>query len=315
MIIIRNDQKYQEYKYELRDEILTDLLSDSKILFSQDTIFLNAKRVSVYNGKVDMLPDAFLFDFSDKDKVQVHLIEVEIYKDRFYSHILARTTKLLMLLGNPSRRIALGDALLSVIMSSKGLSSNFERYLGNKITRQHINEIIEKNANIFLVIDEEKGEFMELVDVYRDTWGERVKMVVLKRFTNGKESIYSLSQASESTEFDHSESVISKDVSNEIPQSKDSRTQSDDEALKKKITHNPHDRKVSLTKTGGKGHYYNDAVIGWETAPPKEGESYRMRLETGQVFRTSPVQLMTETDDSLTIMTKNSLYDLKVFGT
>jgi hypothetical protein len=67
-----------------------------------------------------------------------------------------------------------------------------------------------------------------------------------------------------------------------------------------------------LTKTGGSGKDLGRALIGWEKAPPKMGECYSISFGKGKGGSTSPVELVTETPNGIIIITKNSMYEIKI---
>jgi hypothetical protein len=70
-------------------------------------------------------------------------------------------------------------------------------------------------------------------------------------------------------------------------------------------------RRVSLTKIHAASNVKHEGLIGWEAAPPQEGESYVINLRKGRLLRTSPVVDIAETEDALLIRTLNSLYEVK----
>lgn len=67
-------------------------------------------------------------------------------------------------------------------------------------------------------------------------------------------------------------------------------------------------RKVSLTRMVGPKGERVSSIIGWDIAPPVEGESYCVSLGQGRVLRTSPVKEIHKGEKTLLIKTVNSTY-------
>ena len=78
------------------------------------------------------------------------------------------------------------------INSDSTLRNEFKKYIGDQEIYKFINDIIENSQNILIIIDGEKSEIAEISEVYTDTWGKMVKHIVLKKYSDGKESIYHL---------------------------------------------------------------------------------------------------------------------------
>lgn len=70
-------------------------------------------------------------------------------------------------------------------------------------------------------------------------------------------------------------------------------------------------RKISMTRIYGLGEGKKEIVIGWEFAPPKKSERYAIYLGRGKIFRTSPVEEITRTEEMVFIKTANSLYQIE----
>jgi len=70
-------------------------------------------------------------------------------------------------------------------------------------------------------------------------------------------------------------------------------------------------RKVAVTRIYGVGDIANEIVVGWECTPPQKRARYTIHVGRGRIFRTSPVEGITETVDGISIKTVNSLYEIK----
>lgn len=314
MIIFQNGKKYKEFKYDLKDQIETDIQKNSKMIFGQNTIYVDTNRELEPVGSGEISPTGFLFDLSEKHNPELHLIEVGISRYDFYSHILPRITNLIIMLTAPETRSKVVDRFFSVLGSSLDLRDKLQSYMDNRSIHELIEDISERKIKILLIIDSQRTEVFEMFEAYPDSWGKIIKILILKKFVHEEESIYYLSSEFNDNDKTNMKPNAKLNQPEDIHHSERSYSAKDKESAKERELTNTFTRKVSLTKIGGKAEGIGETLIGWETAPPKEGEPYRVRLETAETLRTSPVKLITEADDGLTIMTKNSLYELRVIS-
>jgi hypothetical protein len=69
------------------------LFANSKSLFGQSSILIEAKKKIDNKALGGTIPDAFLFDLKDPDNPEFYLVEVELAKHSFYNHIFPQITK------------------------------------------------------------------------------------------------------------------------------------------------------------------------------------------------------------------------------
>jgi predicted transport protein len=115
-----------------------------------------------------------------------------LQKHKFYEHIFPQITKFFGFFRSPASQNDLVEKLFSLINTDVSLKGEFKRVLGDKEIYKFLKDICERSQNILLVVDGDKRELPEIKDIYRDTWGELVKVLVVKNFTNGKESLISV---------------------------------------------------------------------------------------------------------------------------
>lgn len=184
--------------------------------------------------------------------------------------------------------------------------------MGLDISSQFAREVIENGQDILLIMDGEKKELSDVMETNPDTWGKTIKLHILKKYHNGHESIYSLNPAFEGVERVGDESAADADQAREDHHREQSHRAGTEQPVRRGSPSNLLTRKVILTKISGGGNSLGETWTGWETAPPKEREPYRIHVGRGKVLRTSPVQLVTETRETLCVMTANSLYEYKI---
>ena len=201
MVIIQQEKKYQELRLALESDLESDVINNSKIFFGKDTIYIDAKRKIDTKSLGGSIPDGFLFDFSDKEDPQFYLIEVELSTHDFYKHIFPQITKFFAFFRNPKSMNELVEKLFSLINNDDTLKKELKKYLVEKEIYKFIKDIIENSQNILLLIDGEKEELPEIFETYTDTWGKLVKLIILKKYKNGNDIVFSMNPEFENLEY------------------------------------------------------------------------------------------------------------------
>lgn len=212
MLLYRENEIFQEYVYEDESEFENDIIERSKLLFGRDSVMIDTKKKVEAKAIGGTIPDGFLFDFSDRESPEFYLVEVELYKHDFFKHIFPQVTKFFAFFKNDKSQSELVEKIFSIINNSPDLRKEFKKYLGEREIYKTIKDTIENSQNILLIIDDEKEELPEIIDTYADTWGKMVRLMIVKKFYNGKENIFSVSP-----EFENLELAEVKSVDSDIP--------------------------------------------------------------------------------------------------
>jgi len=202
-VIYQNGQRYSEKQYKLEADFERLVVDNSKTFFGEKTIFVDAKKKIDNNSFGGVIPDGFLFDFSDKKNPEFYLVEVELVKHSFFGHIFPQITKFFAFFKNPSSQGKLIEKLYSIFENDNELLQELKTKIGKKEIFKFLKDTIENSQNILLIIDGEKKELPEITETYADTWGKMVKVAILKEYrTNGNKgnSIFSLSPDFENIE-------------------------------------------------------------------------------------------------------------------
>jgi predicted transport protein len=207
MIIIQDDSKFQESSYTLEDSLEKDVVVKSKHLFGENTIYIDAKRKIDTKSLGGTIPDAFLFDLSDKDNPEFYIVEVELSSHDYYKHIFPQITKFFAFFKNPKSQSELVEKIFSIINNESNLKKEFKKYLGETEIYKFIKDLVDSSQNILLIMDGEKDELPEIMETYSDTWGKMVKVLTLRKFTCGDSSIYTLDPDFENIEYAYVEPV------------------------------------------------------------------------------------------------------------
>jgi len=190
MVILLNGKKFQEFEYEKEDDLEKEVIDNVRLLFGEDTIYINAKKKIEAKALGGSVPDGLLFDLSDKEEPEFYIVEVELKKHDFFKHIFPQITKFFAFFKNKKSQEVLIEKIFSVINTSDELKKDFKKYLGEKEIYKFLKDAIEYSQNILLIMDGEKEELPEIMETYSDTWGKMVKELILKKFVHNKEYIY-----------------------------------------------------------------------------------------------------------------------------
>jgi predicted transport protein len=202
MIIFHNNKKYSEHKYKLENELEKDLVGNSKLFFGDDTIYIDAKKKIEAKALGGTIPDGFLFDLSDKENPEFYIVEVELSNHHFYNHIFPQITKFFAFYKNNKSQAELIEKIYSIISNEIDIKDEFKKYLGGeKEIYKFLKDVIESSQNILLILDGDKKEIPEIIETYSDTWGKMVKLLLLKKFTNNRDFIYTLHPNFEDIEY------------------------------------------------------------------------------------------------------------------
>ena len=189
---MQNGKKFQEFEYEKEDDLEKEIVDNVRLLFGEDTIYINAKKKIEAKALGGSVPDGLLFDLSDKEEPEFYIVEVELKKHDFFKHIFPQITKFFAFFKNKKSQEVLIEKIFSAINTSDELKKDFKKYLGEKEIYKFLKDTIEYSQNILLIMDGEKEELPEIMETYSDTWGKVVKELILKKFVHNKEYIYTI---------------------------------------------------------------------------------------------------------------------------
>lgn len=192
MILFQNGNRFTESKYANENDFEQEIVQSHKLFFGEGTIFIDAKKKIRSASLGNTIPDGFLFDMSDPENREFYLVEVELASHSFYEHIFPQITKFFAFFKNPKRQKELTEKLFSTINTDLDLKKQFKKYLGEKEIFKFLNDVIDSSQNILMVIDGDKPELPEIIDTYTDTWGKMVKIITVKKFSDGVGTMFSI---------------------------------------------------------------------------------------------------------------------------
>ena len=183
-VIYRNGIRYSEKKFKIEADFERLVIENSKTLFGQHSIYIDAKKKIDNSAFGGVIPDGFLFDLTDKDAPEFYIVEVELAKHSFFNHIFPQTTKYFAFFKNPDSQGKLIEKLYEIFNKDSELQNDLKSKIGKREIFKFIKDTIENSQNILMIIDDEKIEFPTIMDTYTNTWGKMIKIAILKEYIN-----------------------------------------------------------------------------------------------------------------------------------
>jgi len=201
MKLFFNNKAYSEIQFDREADFERDVVTNSKLFFGPTSIYIDAKKKIETKSLGNSIPDGFLFDLADKDNPEFYLVEAELVSHDFFKHIFPQITKFFGFFKNSKSQADLVEKIFSIITNDNELKKEFKKYLGDKEIYKFIKDTVERSQNILLIIDGDKKEMPEITETYADTWGKMVKHIIIKKFVNNGETIYTMHPDFENIEF------------------------------------------------------------------------------------------------------------------
>lgn len=188
-VIYRHGTRYNEKQFKSEADFERLVVDNSKTLFGQHSLYIDAKKKIDNNTFGGVIPDGFLFNLNDSKNPDFYIVEVELSGHDFFKHIFPQTTKYFAFFKNPDSQGKLIEKLFSIFETDEKLRSELKSRIGNREVFKFLKDTIENSQNILMIIDDEKQELPEIIETYTDTWGKMVKVSILKEYIgrNGKD--------------------------------------------------------------------------------------------------------------------------------
>jgi predicted transport protein len=200
MNIIVNEQKLSQYKYAFEEEFEKDIVAVSKALFGEKAVYIDYKKKISGNALGASVPDGFLIDFSDENAPDFYIVEVELAKHDFYKHIFPQITKFFAFFSSSQSRGDLLDKIYTIIENDTSVKNEIQKLCPGKEIYKLLKDSIDLKQNILLVIDENKPEFAEIFNTYKE-WESTVKLEIIKKFKNAGNVVYTMEPEFDEIEF------------------------------------------------------------------------------------------------------------------
>ncbi len=184
-VLYKNNIRYFERQYSKESEIEKLVVNNAKIIFGQNSLYVDAKKKIDNKTFGGVIPDGFLFELSDPKNPEFYIVEVELSKHSFFNHIFPQVTKFFAFFKNTGSQGLLIEKLYEIFNNDHELRKELKAKIGNREIFKFLKDTIENSQNILIIIDNEKPELPEIIETYTDTWGKMVKVAILKEYHCG----------------------------------------------------------------------------------------------------------------------------------
>jgi predicted transport protein len=208
MKVFQNNKIYNEFQFTLETDFEREVVENSKLFFGVSSIYIDAKKKIETKNLGNSIPDGFLFDLTDKDNPEFYLVEVELAKHDFFKHIFPQITKFFGFFKNSKSQADLVEKIFTIINNDNDLKREFKKHLADREIYKFIKDTVEQSQNILLIIDGDKKEMPEIIETYTDTWGKMVKHILIKKFVNHSDTIFTMHPDFENIEFADMENEV-----------------------------------------------------------------------------------------------------------
>jgi len=216
MVIFQGKQRLSEYAYQTEDEFEKDIVDNADLFFGETSIYIVVKKKIKSESLGNTIPDGYLLDLSDVENPEFYLVEAELYKHDFYSHIFPQITKFFAFFQSLSSRRELVDKIYLILNEDLSLKEKFLKLSNRSEIYKYLSDLVENSQNILLIIDEEKKELPNIVQTYTDTWGKMVKIEIIKKFTTPEQTVFVMEPEFETVEYSLDKSVEDVAIKNTL---------------------------------------------------------------------------------------------------
>jgi len=143
-------------RYELRipedeDEFEEIVKEHSKEIFGNDCLYIDVKKRIKSESGIGSTPDGYLIDFSYNS---LWIVEVELSRHPLHRHLVAQLNAFISSIKNPAAQKKIVDTIYSVIKGDILLDAFVKKRLSSKDIDHFLSELISKDLNIVVVVDE-----------------------------------------------------------------------------------------------------------------------------------------------------------------
>jgi predicted transport protein len=185
-----NGEIFEQVIYSIEDDFEQLVAKNAAAIFGDKSIYINAKQRITTSTLGRTIPDGFLIDLSDTDDPQFYLVEIELQKHGFFSHILPQITKFFAFYRNRCEWLKLTDQISLILETDPILNQRVKNLIGQeREVYKFLKDTLENSQNILIIIDGTKPEFEEMMNTYTDTWGKFVKVQIVNRFRRAENNV------------------------------------------------------------------------------------------------------------------------------
>lgn len=190
MALIINGKKYDECEFNDENELESIIVKESKNIFGQKSIYINAKRKIGTHFLGGGISDGYLFDFGDDKYPKFYLVEVELKSHDYKRHIHDQLMRFSAFYDSSYYKDKLIDELYEIVRGDQFIRDEFIKHSGNQEIYKSIKEMINNCRNILIVINGLTNEIRTAIYNERDRRADFTKYLIFKKFEFDSEIIY-----------------------------------------------------------------------------------------------------------------------------
>ncbi|MFB5283167.1 hypothetical protein [Peribacillus sp. Hz7] len=200
MSVYYQNQRFSEVAYSRESELERDVVLNAELFFCLRSIYIDAKKKIEGKSLGGSIPDGFLFDLADLNNPVFYIVEAELSQHNFYGHIFPQITKFFAFFNNRKSQDELINKLYSLVQEDKEITEKFRSLIGKKELYKFMKDTVENSRNILIIIDGEKKELPDIMETYSE-WGNTVKLLILKKYSDGRDIVFTLEPDFENVEY------------------------------------------------------------------------------------------------------------------
>jgi predicted transport protein len=174
-----------ERKFKSEKEFNELVINNSKMLFGQNTILIDATK--------SPLQCHLLLDFREVEKHKLNFVDITLSKENFWE-LFVRITRLFTLLNLPDYQNQLTEVLMSVIGENKPLKKELNLLVGEDIA-EYFKMVLISKPFVLLLTDQERPELIEISMTYSNNWGRFVKSILIRKYADNGDLFCTMSPA------------------------------------------------------------------------------------------------------------------------
>ncbi len=184
-LTIEGNSQINEAKFYKKTDLEEFIIEHHKSFFGENTIIIdNPKSNNEY------FPNMFLFDFNDREKPRMYVVEINVSDDSL-GLLYARITHFIASLTNKKYQKDFLTELNNVINANDELKTELKNRLEEE---QDISELLSNtldNKPAILLLKDNVNVVLDLMHtVYIQTWGKMIRQILIKKFFCDDETIY-----------------------------------------------------------------------------------------------------------------------------
>jgi hypothetical protein len=187
-----NGEIFEQVVYSREDDFERLVVENCETIFGEKAIYINAKQRISGAALGKGIIDGFLVDLSDPKVPEFYIVEIELEKHDFDSHILRQINRFIGFCTNPHERHRLARTVSKILQQDPLLADRMKAVIGSNEIFQVIADMLESRQNILMVLDAPKPEVEEMLNRQGGDWEKFVRVQIIKHYQRGEDHILTI---------------------------------------------------------------------------------------------------------------------------